>query len=112
MQWSLKACNITSNAEDLFLHFTVRFRDHKQDEVIVPITTRRGNWQYIIKDKDYLQSGGIVTYYAEIQKASCVIATWKHPLWTEWIAFPEYAEEDCREHNTNDFSTTKPGGVW
>jgi hypothetical protein len=85
VQWSLSAQEVQDN--QLFLYLKVRFRDHQEQEVKVPITKKRGTYLYQVNQELFCQTGGILTYYAEIQSSSCVFASWKHPLWVELIKF-------------------------
>lgn len=85
IQWSLSMQEVQEN--ELSLYLKVRFRNHQEQEVKVPITTKRGTYIYQVNHEFYCQTGGILTYYAEIQSPSCVLASWKHPLWVELIKF-------------------------
>jgi hypothetical protein len=83
IQWSLKACEV--EAQELFLHLRVRFRNHQEQELKIPITAKRGTYLYELINEAYEQSGGVLTYFAEIRNEAGVLASWKHPLWTELI---------------------------
>lgn len=83
IQWSLPAQEIKS--EQLILFLKVRYRNHQEKEVSIPIQNKRGTYLYIIENEEYLQTGGILTYFAEIRSEACVLVTWKHPLWTQLI---------------------------
>lgn len=85
VQWSLCAREI--EGQEVFLNLKVRFRNHQEQEVKVPITSKRGTYLYELTHKAYCQSGGILTYYAEVRTPSCVLASWKHPLWANLIKF-------------------------
>jgi hypothetical protein len=85
IQWSL--CAEEVEGQEVFLNLKVRFRNHEEHEVKVPITSKRGTYLYEIANEAYDQSKGILTYYAEIRNASCVLASWRHPLWTPLITF-------------------------
>lgn len=83
VQWSLSS----KECEDhpLFLYLKVRFRNHQEKEIRMPIDSKRGHYIYLVNRDLYCQTNGILTYFAQIQKGSCVLATWRHPLWAELI---------------------------
>lgn len=83
VQWSLPASQLEGCQAFLFLK--VRFRNHKEDEVKIPLHTKRGTYIYLHSNDDYCTSGGILTYQALIRNQNCILASWKHPLWTELI---------------------------
>lgn len=83
IQWSLCAAEV--QRQDAALYLKVRLRDRQEREISVPITSRWGTYIYELANEDYSQSGGILTYYAEIRNSSCILATWKHPLWANLI---------------------------
>lgn len=83
IQWSLNAEEVRE--ENLFLYLKVRFRNHHEEEVIIPITSKRGTYLYRVNSELYCQTKGILTYLAEIRNSTCTLARWKHPLWVEWI---------------------------
>lgn len=85
VQWSL--CDQEVKSGNLFLYLKVRFRNHQEREVKIPVATKKGTYLYVLANEDYCQSGGILTYYAEILSETCVVASWKHPLWVELIKF-------------------------
>jgi hypothetical protein len=85
IQWSLCAHEV--QGEDVFLYLKVRFRNHEEQEIKVPISSKRGYYIYELANEAYCQSGGILTYDAEIRNSSCVLASWRHPLWAELIKF-------------------------
>ena len=85
VQWSFPAREVAG--QELTLYLKVRFRNHEEQEVNVPLTSKWGTYVYELANEAYCQSGGILTYYAEVRTASCVLASWKHPLWTELIKF-------------------------
>ena len=85
IQWSLSSPDF--DGEDLILNLKVRFRNYQENEINIPIENKRGYYLYDLINQDYCDSGGILTYLAEIRKGDCVIASWKHPLWTPLITF-------------------------
>jgi hypothetical protein len=87
IQWSLSSEEMLN--EELILYLKVRFRNHGEEEIQIPLTMKWGTYLYLIKDQKFLEVGGILTYLAEIRSDSCIIASWKHPLWTNLIIFDE-----------------------
>lgn len=89
IQWSLSAQEMCE--DDLFLYLKVRFRNHHEEEVSIPITSKRGTYLFHVNSELYCQTKGILTYLAEIRNSTCMLARWKHPLWVELIQldFPE-----------------------
>jgi hypothetical protein len=85
IQWSLTSCQFKER--NLMLFLKVRFRNHQEKEIQVPIQERRGVYLYNLINEDYCQSGGILTYVTEIRSQEGIVACWKHPLWTELITF-------------------------
>ena len=68
-----------------FLSLTIRFHNHQQEEISVPIIKKRGSYFYDLINESFVNKRGILTYHVEIRKKACVLAEWKHPLWVEWI---------------------------
>ncbi len=85
VQWSL--CAEEMKDQHLFLYLKVRFRNHQEQEVKVPVQTKRGTYLYVLANDAYCQSSGILTYHAEIRSDSCLLASWRHPLWVDLITF-------------------------
>lgn len=85
VQWSLCSSDVEGHA--LFLHLKVRFRNHQEQDIKIPINKKRGFYVYDLTNQNYCESGGILTYLAEIYNESCVLESWKHPLWADLITF-------------------------
>jgi len=85
IQWSLSSEEVRDN--DLSLFLKVRFRNHQEQEVVVPIRSKRGTYLFRVNSALYCQTRGILTYYGEIRSPSSVFAEWVHPLWTPLIRF-------------------------
>jgi len=110
IQWSLHQKQMEEGA--LFLHLKVRFRNHEEKVIEVPIRSTRGTYLYEVIDDVYSQSGGIVTYDAAIRSPSLVLAEWRHPLWVDlikldcFIQFPEQNRSmEFRNSHFNGSST-------
>jgi hypothetical protein len=85
VQWTLAPYEFEKDF--LTLYLKVRFRNHQEQELQVPIQERRGFYVYRLVNEEYCESGGILTYVVEIRGPEGVIACWRHPLWTELITF-------------------------
>lgn len=87
IQWSLSSEQMedSNDLSTIFLYLTVRFRNHQEQEIKIPIYEKRGYYLYNLTNEDYCKFGGILTYKVEIQKNECIIASWKHPLWVKLI---------------------------
>lgn len=112
VQWSLCAQEVESG--DLFLYLRVRFRNHREENVKIPITSKKGTYLYVLANEDYCQSGGILTYNAEIRNETCAVASWKHPLWAELIKFdfPAQGGQDVQNiQNLQDDAADKTIGT-
>jgi hypothetical protein len=96
IQWWLSSRDIEN--QPLFLHLIVRFRNHQEKEIKIPIETKRGFYIYDLNDQNYCESGGILTYFAEIRNESCIITSWKHPLWANLITF-DFSKNDKASDN-------------
>lgn len=85
IEWSL--CAEEFRDQEIFLFIKIRFRNHGEQEIKFPISSKRGTYLYHLANQAYFKSGGILTYYVEIRSSSCVLASWKHPLWADLIKF-------------------------
>ena len=85
IQWSLSKHEVQD--QEIMLYLKVRFRNRQEQEVKFPISSTRGTYLYQVNSELYCQTGGILTYFAEIQTLSGILATWKHPLWVDLIQF-------------------------
>ncbi len=85
IQWSLSTQEVRDH--ELFLYLKVRYCNHQEKEVNIPITSKRGTYLYKVNSKLFSETGGILTYIAEIRSSTEVVVTWKHPLWTPLITF-------------------------
>lgn len=86
IRWSVP-CEWTRDYP-LFAEIRVRFRDHTEDRKTVIISESDGTTFYCVTGDTFVQSGGIATYKIDIiSEGGEVLATWRHPLWTEFISF-------------------------
>jgi hypothetical protein len=96
IQWSLSSCEVAE--QELFLHLKVRFRNHKEEEIKAVINKKKGFFIFDLTNQKYCETGGVLTYIAEIRNEECVIECWKHPLWTELISF-DYTQNKPDQSN-------------
>lgn len=85
IQWSLTEKELCD--QELLLYLIVRFRDRQEEKVWVPVAAKRGTYLFNVDADRYIETKGILTYYAQIQSSTDVIAHWRHPLWVELIQF-------------------------
>lgn len=85
IQWSLSSAQF--KGEDLRLYLKVRFTNHQEEEITIPVEKKKGYYIYNLLNQDYCDTGGILTYLAEIRSGECIVAVWKHPLWANLITF-------------------------
>lgn len=64
----------------------ILFWDYKEKKISFPITKKWGYETYSCLNKEFEETGGILTYRAEIvTKDERVYREWKHQLWTNLI---------------------------
>ncbi len=64
--------------------------DYHEERISYPITSQRGYELYTLVNKEFEQTGGILTYKADlITQEGCVFRTWKHQLWVDLITIEE-----------------------
>lgn len=85
VQWCLSKC--TFEGQELTLRLKIRFHNHKEDEITIPIEKKSGYYLYDLTNEEFCETGGILTYLAEIRNGNCVVESWKHPLWAPLISF-------------------------
>ncbi len=85
IQWCLSKS--VFDGQELTLHLKIRFHIHTEDEIQIPITNKRGYYLYNLTNEEYCKTKGVLTYLAEIRSGECVVASWKHPIWTPLISF-------------------------
>lgn len=90
IQWSLSKCAF--EWRNLTLHLKIRFHNHKEDEIRVQIENQSGYYLYDLTNEKFCETGGILTYLAEIRDGDCVVESWKHPLWTPLISFDDHSQ--------------------
>jgi hypothetical protein len=73
--------------DDLHIKTTVRLRNHQEVVEKFRIDKPVSNWVYALMNKDYCESGGILTYKVELFGCNEVIDAWYHQLWTDLIQF-------------------------
>ena len=85
VQWSLSAEEFSDCKLNLYLK--VRFRNRQEEELVIPIESKRGTYLYQINSERLSETGGILTYFGEIRSSTESLATWIHPLWVPLISF-------------------------
>lgn len=70
----------------LLLRLQVIFQDFSQKNYVFSIDSRRGLYVLPLLGQDYLQTGGFLTYQAEIvNNENKILESWQHQLWVELI---------------------------
>jgi hypothetical protein len=70
--------------------FHVIYKNHTEKTFVYPIGSRLGTKVYSLLDNDYDETGGVLTYSAEIMTPDHqVYRTWKHQLWVNLINLDE-----------------------
>jgi hypothetical protein len=70
------------------IHLSVRFRNRKLERIVIPILRSQDTYTYRIIGNDYLCSGGILTFKAEIiDREGRLLDQWCHHVWVEYIGF-------------------------
>lgn len=83
VKWSLPRSYL--ELENLHLEIALRFRDRTLTNLNLPICQKRGSHIYTVLGKNYLQTGGILTYQVKILSSDQTLETWTHPLWAPII---------------------------
>lgn len=68
------------------LQLRLRFHNHSQKEVLIPISYWQGTYVYSLLNEDYKESTEIITYQVNLIRNGAVIQTWNHPLWSEMLS--------------------------
>ncbi len=69
------------------LHILMRFANHQERELKIPICQNCGTYIYEILDDEFCETRGILTYKVEILSDNCLLAEWRHQLWSRLIEF-------------------------
>lgn len=83
LSWTLP--NSYLKKPDLYFRLTIRFKNHTQIVKNVIPKTVAGFYIYELRDSDYEETEGILTYKAEIISDGQILETWNHRLWVELI---------------------------
>lgn len=75
--------------------FHVIYRNHTEKTFVYPIESRMGYEVYSLVNHEYDETGGILTYSAEIMTPDHhVYREWKHQLWANLITLDESKKEE------------------
>jgi hypothetical protein len=68
--------------------FRAIYKNHTEKTFVYPIESRLGYTVYSLLDQEWDQTGGLLTYSADIMTSDCrVFRDWKHQLWVNLITF-------------------------
>jgi hypothetical protein len=80
----------------------VIYKNHTEKTFVYPIDSRLGSKVYTLLDQEYDETGGVLTYRAEIMTPDHqVYREWKHQLWVNLITLDEETPEEVL-HGTHD----------
>lgn len=75
------------------LVFTVIYKNHSEKKFVYPLHKTIGFEVYSILGKEYDETGGVLTYRAEIVgEDNTILQEWKHQLWVNLITLDEIIE--------------------
>lgn len=77
---------------DLRIAATLRFRNRAQNTLVIPINIPSGIYVYTLRDNEFCETKGILTYKLELLGGNCLLQEWKHQLWVELITVPPQSE--------------------
>lgn len=69
----------------IYLSLRIRFRNFTEENINLNLRNRKGYTLYTILNDSFSEKKGILAYKVELYSSSSTLATWIHPLWTEWI---------------------------
>ena len=95
LQWTIPSSYF--DYEDLHIELSIRFGDRSEQTICLKPLHKSGTYTYLLRDNAFTERNGILAYKAELIGGECVLAEWRHQLWTEIIHIghdPENDEED------------------
>lgn len=88
IQWRLPASEFDGHSLQLYLK--IRYQNHQEEEVIVPLQRRRDFYLYHLKPTIEGDTEKLFSYKVDIRdECGKVLASWTHPLWKEFITFTD-----------------------
>jgi hypothetical protein len=88
LQW-----RVPTLANNPQLVFTIVYKNHTEKKFVYPIQRTIGYEVYSLLNKDYDETGGVLTYRAEIVgEDNTVLKEWKHQLWVNLITLDETSQ--------------------
>lgn len=91
LQWAVPPDLLEQNPQ---IVFHVIYRNHTEKTFVYPIESRLGYEVYSLLNHDFDETGGIMTYAAEITtQDEEVYREWKHQLWVNLITLDESKED-------------------
>ncbi len=63
----------------------VRFHNHTQEEYVIPLTKKSGQYVYELLDADFREKQGILAYHIDLLSQDKVLKKSVHQLWVELI---------------------------
>jgi hypothetical protein len=84
---SWRVPNQSFHLNETSITLTVRFRDHQEITKKILLKRPLGSYVLCLNKEQYCQTGGILTYKAELWVGECLLKAWKHHLWAKLITF-------------------------
>lgn len=80
--------------EQLYLKVVIRFIDRTEMTLYVNVDQLSATYIYTLKDQDFCEKGGFLTYKVDLIGDGCILANWRHQLWTELIKLDTPPSQD------------------
>lgn len=90
LTWNLNECYPLSSTK---IELTIRFRNRTEENIIISLNKKSGDYVYRIMNDEFIETGGILTYKADIKVCDEVVHTLYHQLWVDLISFDEQCPE-------------------
>lgn len=71
--------------EDLHLLITIRFYNREEEVKKVLICQSTGSYYYTVLNKQFFDTGGILTYKVDLIGSGEILAKWRHQIWVDLI---------------------------
>ncbi len=82
ISWRLPA---NTNLETAYLRLSVILHNYETRVITFPVNRPRDLVVYSLMNEAYFETGGLLSYKAEINDGEKILANWVHSMWTEPI---------------------------
>jgi hypothetical protein len=66
-----------------YLKVSLKLQAGSYEEFWVTLEEKSGVYVYLLLNSDYLETGGILAYRAELFEKGCLVKEWRHQLWVD-----------------------------